>query len=335
MLAPIRPPLSGVGISLSWQRLWRKMNSILGKTMADLNSLVVFAKVVEVNSFSEAARRLKMPISTVSRRVAELEDQLGVRLLERSTRNLRLTELGAEIFEHAVRSAELSDSVESIVSNRLADVSGILRLSAPPSISDTLLTPLVTAFQASYPNVRVQILVTDRFVDHIAEGIDLVFRRGRLKDSSLVVRPILTYRHRLVASPAYLKGCNPPGQPRELLAHRLLAFSYRRPDSSWTFLHENGSDKQTLAFQPFLAMNDFAGLAAALLAGGGIGELPPIVQPELVREGRLVEVMPDWRFGTFDLSLVYLGNRHISKPCRLFKEFATQMAPMLFPSLPT
>ena len=151
--------------------------------MVDLNSLAIFAKVAETRSFSEAARRLKMPISTVSRRVAELEDQLGVGLLERSTRNLRLTDVGAEVFEHAQRSAEISEAVGSIVSNQSATVSGILRLSAPPSISETLLVPLVSGFQASYPDVRVQILVTDRFVDHIAEGVDLVFRLGALKDS--------------------------------------------------------------------------------------------------------------------------------------------------------
>ncbi len=289
--------------------------SIFGKVMTDLNSLVVFAKVAEANSFSQAARRLKMPISTVSRRIAELEDQLGVRLLERSTRSLRLTELGAEVLEHAVRSAELSESVESIVSNRLSDVSGTLWLSAPPSICDTLLTPLVTAFQASYPNVRIQILVTDRFVDHIFEGVDLVFRRGALRDSALVASRILTFRHQLVASPAYIKGCKPPKNPLDLLDHRLLSFSHWKPDH--------------------LAINDFAGLTPALLAGGGIGELPPLVQPDLVRKGRLVEVMPDWHFQTFDLSLVHLGNRHISKSCRLFKEFATQMAPTLFPALPT
>src|SRR6201987_734989 len=138
--------------------------------MIDLNSLAIFAKVVETRSFSEAARRLKMPISTVSRRVAEHEDQLGVGLLERSTRNLRLTELGAEVLEHAVRSAELNEAVESVVSNRLSDVSGTLKLSAPPSVSDTLLTPLVTAFQASYPNVRVQVLVADSLVDLLAQG---------------------------------------------------------------------------------------------------------------------------------------------------------------------
>ena len=149
--------------------------------MADLNSLAIFAKVVEARSFSVAARRLKMPISTVSRRVAELEDQLGVRLLERSTRNLRLSDIGAEILGHAQRAAELSETLDIAVSNQLSTVAGTLRLSAPPSISDTLLAPLLCAFQASYPHVRVEVLVTQRHVDHIAEGVDLAFGSGYSK----------------------------------------------------------------------------------------------------------------------------------------------------------
>jgi len=299
-----------------------------------LNSLVIFAKVVEAKGFSEAARRLKIPLSTVSRRVAELEDQLGVRLLERSTRNLRLTNLGAEVLDHAQRCAELSEAVDNLVSNQLSTVAGLLRLSAPPSISDTLLAPLLAAFQASYPNVRVQVLVTDRFVDLIAAGIDLVFRFGALGDSSLVARKILTYRHQLVASPAYLERVRAPRSPRDLLDHKLLTFSYWRPDNSWTFWHQNGKDQETLSFEPYLSMNDYTGLSAALLAGVGIGDLPPVVKPELIRDGRLVEVMPEWHFRAFDLSVVHLSNRHISRPVRLFKEFAVQASPALFPVLP-
>jgi DNA-binding transcriptional LysR family regulator len=303
--------------------------------MADLNSLMIFAKVVEANSFSEAARRLSMPTSTVSRRIAELEGQLAVRLLERSTRSLRLTDVGSEVLEHAQRTAELSDAVDNIVSNVVSNVSGVLRLSAPPSISDSLVVPLVNAFQASYPNVRVSIFVTERFVDQIAEGIDLVFRRGMLADSTLIARRILTYRHQLVASPAYLKKHKTPRTPQNLLGHRLLAFSYWNPENSWSFAHANGKDKETLAFDPHLSMNDYVGLAHALVAGAGIGELPPIVQPELVRNGRLVEVMPKWRFEAFNLSVLHLGNRYIPRPVRMFAEFAANMAPKLFPNLPT
>jgi len=302
--------------------------------MADLNALIIFAKVVEAKSFSEAARRLKLPISTVSRRIADLEDQLGVRLLERSTRNLRLTDIGSEVLHHAQRTAELGEAVDSIVSNQLSKLSGVLRISAPPSISDTLLAPLVGAFQASYPDVRVQIFVTDRFVDPIAEGVDLLFRLGPLRDSSLVARKILSYRHQLVASPAYFETRRPPTKPQDLLDHRLLAFEHWKPEYRWNFVHANGKDDEELTFLPYLSMNDYKGLAAALLSGAGIGDLPPVVQPELMRDGRLVEVMPNWRFRVFDLSLVHLGNRHVSRPVRVFKEFAVQMAQTLFPLLP-
>jgi DNA-binding transcriptional LysR family regulator len=185
--------------------------------------------VVDATSFSEAARRLGMPISTVSRKVAELEDQLGVRLLERSTRQLRLTDVGAEILEHAQKSVEVNEAVESVVSNQLAEVKGTLRLSAPPSIADSVLAPLVTAFQASHPSVYGHILVTDRYVDHIAEGIDLAFRVGPLEDSTLVARKVLRYRHQLVASPEYIESIKPPRKPKDLLGHRLLAFSFWTP----------------------------------------------------------------------------------------------------------
>jgi DNA-binding transcriptional LysR family regulator len=304
-------------------------------TMGDFNALMIFATVSKAKSFSEAARRLKMPLASVSRRVAELEQQLGVRLLERSTRNLRLTEVGAEVLEYAERSLEICEAVDSIVSNHRATVSGVLRISAPPNISDSLLAPLLNGFRVSYPNVRVQALITERHIDHIADGVDLAFRVGVLKDASLVARKLLTYRHRLVASPEYLKKVDPPQNPSDLLSHPMITFSYWKPETSFTFVNVATKAKDTVTFSPYLSMNDFAGLTPALLAGEGIGDLPPIVQPELVRDGRLVEVMPNWHFPTFDLSLVRLSNPLVPRPVRVFKEFAVQMAPKIFPDLPT
>ena len=302
--------------------------------MSDLNSLIIFAHVVEANGFSKAARRLKMPTSTVSRRIAELEQALGVRLIERSTRSLRLTDVGSEVLEYAHRGAEISEAIDNIASNHLSKVSGNLRIAAPPSISDSLLAPVIVAFQREYADVRIQIFITERIVDQIAEGVDLAFRVGELEDSSLVARRILTYRHQLVASPEYLKKNKPPKMPQDLLAHRLLAFSFWRPENTWKFVHANGRDKESITFRPYLAINEYDGLATALLAGTGIGDLPPIVQPELLRSGRLVEVMPRWQFQIFHLAICHLGNRFVSRPVRVFKDFAAKMVSALFPNLP-
>jgi DNA-binding transcriptional LysR family regulator len=140
-----------------------------------------------------------MPLSTVSRKIAELEDALGIRLLERSTRHLKLTEIGAEVLIQAQLGAELGETADSVVSNRLTDVKGLIRLTAPPSIADSLIAPVVIAFQSAYPSVRVHTLVTDRFVDHISEGVDLAFRVGDLKDSALVAKKVMQYRRQLVA----------------------------------------------------------------------------------------------------------------------------------------
>lgn len=303
--------------------------------MANLNSLAIFARVVEARSFSEAARRLKMPGSTVSRRIAQLEDELGVRLLERSTRSIRLTDAGSALLRHAEQTVELSDTVDNIASNHMVKVSGLLRLAAPPSISDSLLAPLVNAFQAAYPEVRVQILVTERIVDHIEEGVDLLFRIGALRDSTLVARKILSYRHRLLASPGYLEAHKAPRSPQDLLQHRLIAFSRWVPENRWHFVHANKKETVKLRFLPYLSINDYAGIAPALLAGVGIGELPPLVRPELVEKRKLVEIMANWRLRTFDLWLLHPGNRYLPRSVGVFKEFAAQLAPALFPRLPT
>jgi DNA-binding transcriptional LysR family regulator len=302
--------------------------------MPDLNSLVAFARVVEAGSFAEAARRMKMPTSTLSRRVADLENQLGVRLLDRSTRRIRLTDVGSDLLEHAQQGAQLSDAVSSIASDYGSTVSGTLRLSAPPSISDSLLAPLINGFQRRYPDVRVQVLIAERAVDHIADGVDLIFRIGQLNDSTLVGRKLLSYRHQLLASPAYLKSAPPVWHPQDLLKHRLLSFARWKPRDRWFFEHTDGSQKEMLYFEPYLSMNDYAGLAPAILEGVGIGELPPVFLPGLSRKEKLVEVMSKWHFRTFDLWLLHLANRHLPQAVRAFRDHAVGHTRTMFPKLP-
>lgn len=300
--------------------------------MIDLKSLLVFAHVAESLSFSEAARRLAMPVSTVSRRIAELEELLGASVLQRSTRSLRLTPVGLEVLHLARRTAEIADAVEGIVANHQTEAVGTVRLAAPPSLSDSLLAPLILAFQSAHRKVRVEVFITEQAVDYIADRIDLEIHVGPIDNDTLIVRRLLTFRHQLVASPDYLNRVEPPRRPGDLLAHPMIAFSHSEPDYVWHFEHVDGRDLEHLGFSPTIAMNDYTGLVTGLLAGAGIGDLPPIIRPELLREGRLVEVMRDWRFPAYDLVLIHPASRHQPKAVRLFKEFAAQTIVEMFPS---
>lgn len=297
----------------------------------DLNSLVLFTQIVEANGFSNAARRLGMPVSTVSRKFAAFEDGLGVRLLERSTRRLRLTDIGSEILELGQRGAEIGDAVAGVVSDRSTDISGLLRLSAPPSVADSVIAPLVTAFQRKHPDVRVSVLVTDRFVDHIAEGVDLVIRAGVLADSTLVAKRVARYRHELMASRRYLDRYGWPKTPDDLAAHRLIAFSPLAQRVTWTLIGVTG--ERAVSFQPYLAMNDYLGVAKVVGAGHGIGELPPVVRPDVLRGGDVVTVLADWAMPETDVSIVHLSNRHLPRAVRAFKTFATEQAPAIVADL--
>jgi DNA-binding transcriptional LysR family regulator len=306
----------------------------VGSPVPDLNALSIFATVVESNSFSQASRRLNVPISTVSRRVAELEEELGVQLLKRSTRKLSLTEIGAEIFEHARHAVELGGAVNDIVGDHLAALTGTLRISSPPSVSDSLLAPLIAALQEAHPQVRVQVFITERLVDLVSEGIDVAFIVGPIQDPALVSHTILTYRHQLLASPRYVNEHGSPGAPEELLEHPLLAFSFWRPENTWSFVNAGNGETRSISFRPYMSMNDYAGIAPRLVDGAGIGEIPPLIRPELVRDGHLVELMPRWHFPYFHLKVVHHAGRYVPRVARIFTELATRLAPALFPSLP-
>ncbi len=299
--------------------------------MLDLNAMAVFAKVAACGSFSEAGRRLKMPVSTVSRRVADLEAQLGTRLIERTTRQLRLTEIGSEVLERCQRGLEEFEAAHLLVTNQRVEVSGSLRVSAPPSLSDPLVVPLAHTFRVIYPNVRLDVFVTERMVDLIVEGIDIALRVGPLRDSTLIARSILAYPHVLVASPDYLACCGSPKTPQDLAAYNIVAFASWPDEPTWTL--SNGSDSFTVAIEPCLTINDYVGLVRAALDGVGIADMPAIICAGHLRDGSLVEVLPNWRFPNQILSVVHLSNRNVSRRVRLFIDHCVQHAPKLFPDL--
>jgi len=297
--------------------------------MIDKNAMALYVKVVENNSFSRAAEREGIPVSTVSRKISELEKALGVRLLERSTRRLRMTEIGQDYYQRCRRGLEEFETANFMVNDQQAEVSGRLRLSAPPSLSDVIIVPLIAAFQALYPNALVNCLVTDRHVNHIEDGIDISLRVGDLKDSSLVARRLLSYRSVLVASPAYLERAGAPSHPNELPLHALVAFSRWEAAVAWVL--ENNGATHKVNVQPRIAINDYTGVQSAVINGLGISEIPSILCGQRLHDGSLVEVMPDWQFSPVSLSAIYPSNRNLSRLVRLFKDFCVERIEALVP----
>ena len=284
--------------------------------MIDLNAIAVFAKVTECGGFSRAGEQLGIPVSTVSRRVAELEKELGVRLLERSTRNVRLTEIGESYYRQCQRGLEEFEEANLLIEDRQQEVSGVLRLSIPPNLSDGLFVPIIAEFQQSYPKARVHAFVTERYVDLIADGIDLAIRVGDLADSALSARRLLTYRHILLASPDYLKRVGVPGRPDELAGHRLLTFGTLGQQVTWTFA--SGTETASHRVDSYLQINDYLGIQNAAIDGLGIGEMPAILCGPALRHGALTPVMADWLLPSVDLSAIHIGTRNMSRLVRLF-----------------
>lgn len=286
------------------------------ETPADLNAMVLFAQVLQLGSFSEAARRTGVPVSSLSRKISALERQLGVRLLERTTRSLNATETGREFFLHCQRLIEDVEGAQAFLQQRKSEIRGTLRLAAPPSLSDVILVPLIQTFIARYPKVSVKTLVTDRHLDMVEDEVDISLRVGRQAESSLIFRQLTRYRHILVAAPAYLASAGPAEHPADLERHRLLGFSSWFGDVSWKL--SDGTEVQQSTVQLALGMNDYAGILRAAVLGMGVAEIPSILCRRELREGRLVAVMPAWRFDEVDLSAYYLTRRHPSRVVELF-----------------
>ena len=281
----------------------------------DLDGIAVFVKVVQAGSFSAAARQLGIPNTTVSAKVARLEKRLGVQLIQRTTRKLHVTPAGRAYFERCVRGLEQIQTAEAEVSLSAAEPRGLLRLTAPGDVAHGLLPRLIHRFLERYPRTQVELIVANRVVDLLAEGVHLAIRAAALRDSTLVARRFMSYTGGLWASAAYLRKHPAPKVPDELQQHECIVF----PRLAAQPLRL--SDARNRAVAPLkgrLAVDDFETLRQFVVQGRGIGMLIDY----LAREADLVPVLPKWNWASGALSFVYPGQRFVPANVRAFIDMA-------------
>jgi DNA-binding transcriptional LysR family regulator len=292
--------------------------------MDDLNDVLVFSKVADLGSFTAAAQRLGLPKSSVSARVARLEARLGTRLLERSTRKLRLTPVGARYHEHARRVLLELEQASAAVDRFRAQPSGLLRVSASVVMGQELLRPIVNEFLQRHPQVQLFVDLSNRQVDLLEEGFDVAIRAGRLADSSLVARRVGHAGARLFASPAYLKRRGVPKEPVALAGHDLLEGSPGPHADAWTLRHD--TDARTVRVEaPFrLVANDTPMLQAAAIEGLGIASLATFAAQADVDAGRLRVVLPSWSTRQLDIHAVFPSFKSLSPSLRAFVDLVAE-----------
>ncbi len=286
----------------------------------DLNEMAIFAHVVEAGSFTGAAKNLGLPKSTVSRKITQLEERLGVRLIQRTTRSLRLTDTGTAYYNHCARILSEIEEANIAVTQMQSTPTGTLRITAPVLFGSTVLSGLVAEFMEQHPQISIDLVLSDQRLDLIQDGIDIAFRIGQLEDSSLIGRYLGDVRGMLCASPDYLRRNPAPTHPEQLPSHSLITAS------QWMQWHMTGPDKQEVNMQvkPRLQVNDFASLYALTLAGAGISPLPMLIAAPAVRVGNLVPVLTDWPFDASPIHALYPSNRHLSAKVRSFVDYVIE-----------
>ncbi|MCM2278132.1 MAG: LysR family transcriptional regulator [Oligoflexia bacterium] len=286
----------------------------------ELDGIPVFVKVVQAGSFSRAARQLGMPKTTVSAKVARLERRLGVTLIQRTTRQLNVTPAGRAYFERCVRGLEEIQAAESEIANVTREPRGLLRITAPVDVAHSFLPAIVRRYLAKYPETQVELIVTNRMVDLVSEGVDLAIRAGELEDSSLLARKFVSSSMVFWASPAYLKRKGAPKHPRELAQHDCLVPS-DLPHESLKLTA--GSEEFVAKLTGRVAADDFETLKAFIVKGDGIGLLPDYLAAEAFEAGKLERILPRWSWGTGVLSFVYPAQRFVSPKVQAFIALAT------------
>ncbi len=288
--------------------------------MDRLGEMEAFVRVVDLGGFTDAARKLGVSKSAVSKHVAALEERLGARLLNRTTRRVSPTEIGLAFYDRAIRVLSEADEAEAMVSSMQDAPRGELRISAPVSFGLRVVAPAVAEFLKTYEDISVHMVLDDRFVELVAEGFDLAIRIGELPDSSLRARRLGDVSSVLVASPDYVAAHGRPEKWQDLAGHNLLHYSNLSSGNYWRLTGADGEERQVRAVGR-LTVNNGDALVLAAEAGLGIAYSPDFILGDALRAGRLVELLPNARRPVLGIYAVYPQGRYPQPKLRVFIDF--------------
>lgn len=285
----------------------------------DFNEAAVFVRVVQAGSFSAAAKQLGLPTSTVSTRVSRLEKRLGITLLQRTTRKLNLTEAGTAYYHHASLGLGYMLEAEAAIDEALQQPKGKLKVTAPADLGDGLMGGMIVNIQREYPALEIELLFTDRFIDLVAEGVDVAIRAGELRDSTLMAKSLGTIRWALFATREYLQQAAPLKEPHDLHAHPCLQFT---PMGRDTWILRNGDKTVTVPLSGKTLANSIGVVRAMALNGQGVALLPTFTCKPEVDTGEMVRVLPEWHGRADPVHLVYPRQRFMAPKLRAFLDHA-------------
>ncbi len=287
--------------------------------MDQLGAMRVFVRVVQTGSFSAVGRELNTTQATISKKVAALEAKLGVKLLTRSSRDVSLTQAGADYYEQTVVVLAELDEVEARVRSQIAAPQGTLRVAAPIAFGRLVLAPMIGEFIQRYPDIKIDMSLGDRHVDLMTEGVDVAIRARKLEDSSLIARHLFENPMLLVASPKYLERNGAPKTLDDLKQHNCIVYSLMKGINIWHFSYQ-GQERSIPVSGTFQSDNGDTNLEV-VLAGLGITGLPIWMVDEYLRSGRLVRVLPDYQGDNIPFNAIYPQNRYVPLKVRCFVDF--------------
>jgi len=286
--------------------------------MADLDDILIFVKVAQFESISRAARSLGMPISTVSRRLAVLESKLGASLVRRTTRRVTLTAQGREYFDQCREPLTRLEEAERVLTLGQKTPAGVLRISVPVILGQEAFMNFLSEFLKAHALIRIDLYITNLFLDLVAENIDVAIRFGELEDSSVVATRIGQSIRYVVATPEYLKGRKPPDEPADLELHDCVMLNARNNETDWNLV--NGRKKARVHVSGPLSSRDFNSVSTFVYRGHGIGLLPSTYCDEACASGALIRLLPKWASPQIPVFAVYSSRKFLPLRLNVFLE---------------